>query len=347
MNHLERSLIALYALLLRLFPPTFRAEFASEMQEVFFQALRGARPEPSSNRRRIEMIRLFLREIVYLPAAIWSALEFRPVQVTSGIENPLDQDRPAPKVPGVEVDQRWIGEPSGWKEALLGAVPFLLYGLAYLLIALSERSGYYHADFRNYAPQMVFYGSVIGLLAGCARGFPRWSYGYLGMVLHFTLDIFNEHFSVIVFGQQIWIPVLIALGLGLLIARSFRSLEQLLQGVWRDWPRLAFLAYAALLPIYTIIFFDSDWGIAELYGLGFDTLILAAGAVVFLRSQMTWQRVVSLQVSMFLLALRGILFLDWSAGLTLFLFVSFWTALLLIPVLFSLVRWGVKSVQAR
>ncbi|MBE3039585.1 MAG: hypothetical protein IMZ62_12330 [Chloroflexi bacterium] len=351
MNRLERVLTGLYVYLLRLFPHLFRSEFESEMQRVFAQTVRSVGTAPGSLwKRKIGMIRLFLREVVDFPAAVWNALRFRPAQEAAGSDLLDGVGCADPETPGRQGDQHWIGEPSTWGEALLGAVPFILYGLAYFVVAFNERPGFHNPAlevYARYASQAVYIVSVVGLAAGCVKGFPSWSYAYLGMVLYAALNIFNTNLSMILLGRRAWILAAAAVLIALLVAHSLRPVGQLFLGIWQDWSRVALAFYAALVPIYTVIFLDGDWGTFELAGLGFDTLLLAAGAIVFLRSRTLWQRVAALQAAMFFLSCKGMLLAGWNTWLTLFLFVSFWGGLMLIPLLFGLLRRGAGFLLSR
>jgi hypothetical protein len=351
MNRLERVLTGLYVYLLRLFPRPFRSEFAAEMQQVFTQTVRSFRTAPGSLwKRKIGMIHLFLREVIDLPAAVWNALRFRSAQAAGGSDLPDGVGSAYPETPGRQGDRRWTGEPSTWGEALLGAVPFILYGLAYFVVAFNERPGFHNPAlevYTRYASQAVYIVSVVGLAAGCVKGFPRWSYAYLGMVLYAALNIFNMNFSVIFLGRRVWILAAAAVLVALLVARSLRPVKQLFLGIWQDWSRVALACYAALVPIFTVIFLDGNWGTFELAGLVFDTLLLAAGAIVFLRSRTLWQRVAALQAAMFFLACKGMLLSSWNIWVTLFDCVSFWGGLMLIPLLFALLRRGVGFLLSR
>jgi hypothetical protein len=76
-----------------------------------------------------------------------------------------------------------------------------------------------------------------------------------------------------------------------LITRSLRPLRQLILGVWHDWTRASF-AFYGLLPIACFIAFDEVRGDEPFVAaLG---VILALGAVAYLRSTAAWQRVASL-----------------------------------------------------
>jgi len=351
MNRLERVLTGLYVYLLHLFPRPFRREFESEMQRVFAQTMRSVGTASGPLRqRKIGMIRLFLREIVDFPAAVWHALRFCPAQAAAGSDLPDGVGRTYPETPARKENRRLTGERSTWGEALLGAVPFILYGLAYFIIALNERSGFHNPALEFYArhaSQVVYTVSVVGLAAGCVKGFPPWSYAYLGMVMYAALNIFNTNLSMILLGRRVWILAAAAVLIALLVARSLRPAGQLFQGIWQDWSRVALACYAALVPIYTVIFLDGDWGSFELAGLGFDTLLLAAGAIVFLRNRILWQRVAALQAVTFFLICKGMLLSGWNTWLTLFLFVSFWGGIMLIPLLFGLLRRGFGFLLSR
>ena len=98
----------------------------------------------------------------------------------------------------------------------------------------------------------------------------------------------------------------------------------------------------------TVIFFDMDWGVFQLYGLFFETVLLAAGAVAFLRSRTIWGRVLSLLAAVVILVVKGLLggWLDgqfWPA-------ITFFTILagsLLLPAVIGLLRRGVDALTSR
>ena len=176
---------------------------------------------------------------------------------------------------------------------LLGALPFLLFGLAYLLEGVAELGGYDCPAFTLLdgslnrptitltAEMGVYFVCALGLLFGVLKGFPRWSYAYLGMSLYFGWSYNNQNYYGVFYKWWVWLPSFAAILLGLLLTRSLKPLARLLRGTWNDWTRLSFALYAFALPMFTVIFFDGDWGVFQLYGLVFDTVLLAAGAVAF------------------------------------------------------------------
>jgi hypothetical protein len=303
--------------------------------------------------RRVKMARLFLREVWDFPR---TCLDARRYEVTLGTgETPAGR---ASYREG-EMTETWVGRRAPWTAAFVGALPFLLFGLAYLLEGITELGGHYGPAFNlqdgsfldrplNHpaiiltAPIGVYFVFVLGLSFGILKGFPRWSYAYLGMSIYFGWYYSNGRFQGVVYGLWAWLPLFAAIILGLLLNRSLQPLIRLLRGAWNDWTRLSFALYAFALPMLTIIFFDDDWGVLQLYGLVFDTVLLAAGAVVFLRSRTTRGRVLSLLVAFLILALKG--FREgWLDG-QIWPMVSFtllYSGLLLLPGLIGLLRGSV------
>ena len=209
-----------------------------------------------------------------------------------------------------------LDPPTGWGWVLLGILPFLLFGLAYLVQAVHELGGLasWPPGLVRTAP-LIAYGALSLVLAlGWLFGLPRWSLPYLGIGLYFG----SYYSDVTIYGQrygfQGWLPFLTGLVVGLLVSRSLVPFFHLFRSIWRDWTRLSLGIYAYLIPLMSIVFTDSDYGYREVYGLVFDTLLLAAGAALYLRSRSTWKKVASLEAAMLLLLLRNVLMGDWYGG---------------------------------
>ena len=357
-------LTRLYSHLLKLYPDRFLDEFGGEMGDVFAQALSAlddSATPPAA--RRVKMAGLYFREAWYFPLAY---LDARRYQLSLGAD-----DTPLGITSFGEQDttETWVGRRASWGEALLGALPFLLFGLAHLLDGFAELGGHYGPAFNLLdgslldgslnrsaiiltLPMGVYFVCALGLLFGVLKGFPRWSYAYLGMSLYFGLYYFSGSFHGVHYGSWAWLPAFAAIILGLLLTRSLQPLARLLQGTWNDWTRLSFAIYASTLPMLTIIFFDNDWGIFELYGLIFETVLLAAGAVAFLRSRTIWSRVLSLLAAVLILVVKGVLggwFGEhlparyWPA----LLFITIYFGLLLLPAVIGLLRRGVDALSSR
>jgi hypothetical protein len=239
----------------------------------------------------------------------------------------------------------------------MGALPFLLFGLAHFLIAIHELGKLTNLTSRPW----LFYGSglllliAIGLAIGGIKGYPRWSYAYLAMAVFLSSNYSNGTFYGVAYGWRFWVPLIVAILVPLLLTRSLRPLARLIRGAWNDWTRLSFALYAFLLPLYTILFFDSKWGTNELISLAIDTLLLAAGAIAFLRSRTIWQRVVFLQAAMFIQACKGFLFAGWLGGSHVFsldlwivlIGLLFFGGFMFLPGLVGLLQRGVSALSTR
>ncbi len=174
-----RLLTHLYALLLRLYPRRFRAEFGEEMHAVFAEAVREA-----AGRDAASLIKVCLQEIKDFPMSLlheyWHTLK------TKGIG--LAEAR----------------TPGSWWAAILAGLPHLLYalmiyapvmiyelrtyGLAEIVAPLrhSERWGY------AYPGQLIpAFWSLVAIMSavGLWRGLPRWSASWLGYGLSGTWGV--------------------------------------------------------------------------------------------------------------------------------------------------------------
>lgn len=193
-----------------------------------------------------------------------------------------------------------------WGEALAGMVPFLAFGLTTVLYDVLLHL--YPVWFWEFAA--CYAVLLIGLGVGWGKGFPRWSYPYGGLALVLTwswmgipaenlwahniwiLKRYNQ-----LLGWRAWIPFLLMGVIALLLTRSVRPLRQLLTGVWHDWTRLPFGLYG-VMPMLVWINFDE---VSATYAVPYEvasTLVLAAGALAYVRSARTSQGALALLTSM-------------------------------------------------
>lgn len=96
-------------------------------------------------------------------------------------------------------------------------------------------------------------------------------------------------------GWRSWILLAIVVVLALAWTRSLRPLGALIGGVWRDWTRLSFASYG-LMPVVLLIAFDEMMG--EEPVLVALNVVLALGALVYMRATQDWQRALALLVTL-------------------------------------------------
>jgi len=259
-----------------------------------------------------------------------------------------------------------------WGEALAGMLPFLTIGL---LMALDPHLSQSASIVATYAAVLIGLGvPLIGLGMGWVKGFPRWSYPYGGFVLaviSLLLEsnlhrwIFNRYDTWVMFFRRlpgladvvfylmfgrynVWLLFLAMAVMALLLSRLWRPLRPLYQGTWHDWTRLSFGFYG-VMPLVLVIAFDDVIPTFRAPYLVASMLILAAGAVAYVRSAGVWQRTLALLTGMTL---------SWAvttAGVATFYHAATWdmirgwvllAALMLVPMLLGLLRRQVEALQA-
>jgi len=143
------------------------------------------------------------------------------------------------------------------------------------------------------------------LIVSWRNGFPRWSLPLWVLMLVLSLYMMNAATPGLWFfgyssghnglwGWRSWIPLAVVAVIALVWTRSLHPLGDLIGGVWRDWTRLSFGLYG-LMPFVLLIAFDEIIG-EELVLLVLD-IILALGAVVYMRVTQEWQRALALLIA--------------------------------------------------
>jgi len=284
----------LYALLVRLYPHGFRAEFGEEMRAVFTDAVAEA-----AEQGRLPVAMVCLREVRDLPSALLREIvsdsrDRRKEALMSGtIRSPVRD----PSLPD---------DPASWAATLAGMALFLLLGLD-LIMGEIPYGWPYPAWFLHLRGALLLSTlalPAIGLGIGWIRTFPRWSYPYIGHVLLFSLymmnvttpglRIFNYTFgSNDLWGWRAWIPLLAMVVVALLITRSLRPLLRLFTNAWRDWTLLTFGMFG-FMPLVVAVGFDEVDRLYSLYFMVALTIVMCGAALAYLRSTRLGQRVLAL-----------------------------------------------------
>ncbi|MGE5220977.1 MAG: hypothetical protein ACM3PY_00975 [Omnitrophica WOR_2 bacterium] len=273
----------LYHWLLSLYPPGFRAEFGSEMEQVFLQEA-----EDASRIGGTRLVRLLLRELLALPAVSWrlhkgnreyiymETNDVTPVRSFNASPHPL--------------------APLTRSETILGMLPFILVGIGSILTKVPYNSSQGEWLFRMASILILATYPVIllVLLAGWLSGFPRWVYPYLVYSIVSSFSLMNSStpgltlFGISMWGGALWgwrawVPLGVISILALLFSRPpWKPLAQLIKNVWNDWSLLVFGLYG-MLPLAVSVFLDEMEP-----GYSFPTAIIAvlfilAGALLYLK----------------------------------------------------------------
>ena len=269
----------LYAAILYLYPSRFRAEFGEEMRAIFVESI--------DNAGKTSALFIVLRELRDLPGtlfALYSANWLRG---------------------GAFVMENELFSPSTRRQALIGALPFLAFGIATMIFE-ADRNFPFKSDHITLA---LYTLALTGLLAGWVRGFPLWSYGYLGWALVLSGTGHVSAFGV-PWGRQVWIPFGIVILVALLWTRSLNPIKKFFKDIWNDWSRLVLTTFA--LISWVVLIYDENhhpWLMAFIFGA---TLAAAAGAWFFLRSSSLKGRIFSVTGSFIAAVVLGSL--SWSTG---------------------------------
>lgn len=287
MKRCAQILVRIYARMLALYPRRYRADYGEELQTVFSLVVNEA-----AQRGRLSVIRLGWRELRDLPAAV--IREYRRERRKRKMETSTSAQTGA--------------ERSSWGETLAGLWPFLFLGPVSVTMAyLTMPAWFQYSEEPKYLSIVFVLSMLVGLGAGWAKGWPRWSYPYIGFAMVVGGLAIGGTVSSMVFtvGPE-WpvLPqVLIAVGVfGLivgiltLIARAWRPLHSLYRGIRQDWTRLSFGLFPAVLVIFGSVDLDED----PIFTLNVfvPSLIVLAGALVYLRSTTKVQRILALLVSL-------------------------------------------------
>jgi hypothetical protein len=286
-----RLVTRLYALLLRLYPRRFRAEFEDEMQAVFADAVVEA-----SQRGGASLAVVLLRELRDWPAALMREHQRERRKREVGTQT------------GFSVTSAPVGkERLSWAETLAGLWPFLIFGPVSILLAYP----YPMPEWRVVLSSRILMASValfpLGLGIGWFKRWPRWSYPYLGLALlvlggFVGNAIFRAVFEV---GPEwpVWPQVMIAIGVFaltigvlLLAARAWRPLRSFYEGVRRDWTQLSFGLFVSAGILFGLIEHEEDPALTVF--VFFPSLIVLLGAFVYLRSATKVQRILALLISL-------------------------------------------------
>jgi hypothetical protein len=174
-------------------------------------------------------------------------------------------------------------------QALIGTFPFLAFGFSAII---EEADGLF--PIRGQDAEMVVYGlCLVGFLIGWIRGFPLWSYSYLGW--SFLLAYFNTNWGIYSDPDfQVWIPFGIIILIAILWTRSLNPIKKFFRDIWHDWTRLTLAMFTFVGFAWMAAAYDENHHPQLLWFMLAATLATSAGIWFFLRSASLKGRVLSL-----------------------------------------------------
>ena len=278
-----------YALLLHLFPKSYREEYSEELRAVFGLAL-----DHALKIGWMEAASVVLRELISLPPAI--------------VYEHLRERRNEKMIRNF--DSYFYFASGSWKEYLTALIPFFLAGGLMPVLNYLGRAGVTTNAIRTVIMLALFGLFLILLVVGVKVGMPRWSLPYLG----FLLAILSTYFFSMIFGTPLyflfgnlrdqslliidilwggifWYGLLSAIVVLMIASRTIPSFQRFRS----DWTQLCFILYGGV-PFALWLTFDEYVGDEPYMFASF--LVLAVGAWFYLRSQGQWTRFGSLFVAL-------------------------------------------------
>ncbi len=212
-----------------------------------------------------------------------------------------DQDSLFPPQP-VDLQNQNPEQPAPWKESLLALGPFILWPFLSAWdgwLAWYSKCRFFPGTLLPVLTLTLVFSPLLAFLVVLAvsvkRAFPRWTLPYWGLVGVFFLYLMT--FSGTIAGQNfdggwwIWLPVMLAAGLGAWLGLKSNRSGWRKQSSKNDWTSITFVIYG-ILPAMLVTGYDEVHD-SQLMILS-SMLILAAGALFHMRSTHLWQRALSL-----------------------------------------------------
>jgi hypothetical protein len=328
----------LYKLTLRAYPSDFRANFAEEMAGVFQESLtRQARQTFWA------ALLVIWRECYQLPLALWRThLAAWQKSGAGGIVRRFVSQSPFHDLPPADDGRH------SWRQTLLELIPFIATAVC-LFIFIYYRPAWLPNGWQRQWTGLGWFALLFTLpafLLGLARGLPRWSYPFAGLLLGYSLLLAHGYRLLYFWSGTIAAVVLLGVTAVYIHLRS-----QPLPPFWRrlgqsaalDWTRLAFGLYG-LTPGLILLAFDTVYRPDRAPHMAFSLALLVAGALVYSRSRQQRRQYSSLLAAVSAVMLPPLLYqpgvAGWIGPLWLFMI-----SLLLLPPLARLLYqvWIIES----
>lgn len=292
-------LASIYRSLLLLYPAQFRQEFGTEMAVVFDQRI-----EDAADAGGWAVTAVCLHELKDTPQALAGAYRYDWVARWRSAVYQLRYSVSALDLPPPPPDGR-----RSWLHAGLELSLFLLTGA--MLLAVTYLPGQslpagWQRDL-GFLTRVITPLALPPLLLGVARGLPRWSYPYGGLLLGlYALRAYEARL----------LPMLAALLLAYVIVAAIALIGnpqrlplpvpvlRIGQSVMLDWTRLSFAVYGAS-PLALIMAFDDGFADSRTPYLALGVLAMVTCALIYCRSHRRGAQLGALLAGMTLLIWAG------------------------------------------
>ncbi|MEE4195676.1 MAG: hypothetical protein V2J07_10810 [Anaerolineae bacterium] len=206
----------------------------------------------------------------------------------------------------IPVPDHTDNKPSSWLETAAALFLFAFSGLELITNEIPHEyafpSPFTTIDRIFFLGQFLLY--PILLCIGWIKGFPRWSYPYVGQVILFSLYMTQVSTPGFLFGRELWrwrawIPLLIVCFIALLVTRSLRPLLNFFTNIVEDWTLLTFGMFGCMSLLIGISFDEMD-RLFSLYFMVILVILMIVTVILYMRSSTQKKRISTLLVGIFL-----------------------------------------------
>lgn len=193
-------------------------------------------------------------------------------------------------------------------EIFAGVGLFLFLGLFLSFMELPYEWGWIerNSTLGSYIFGVQFILPATGYCVGWIKGFPRWSYPYVGVSLLISLYLMNgstpgiSFFGYEVFGRELWgwrswIPLLTATVVALIISKSFKPVKRFFTNGWEDWTLFTFCMFGWMPLLVWVVFDEVDNLYTIYFALGLNAVMILS-AYAYMWGTRIWQRALALGI---------------------------------------------------
>lgn len=276
-SFLVSPLTHLYRLILSVYPAAYRAQFGREMYDTFIEGIEDAESHGALGW-------FLLKELRDTPKALanaywngWMMKLQNGIQVLQDIASTSD-------LPPVPPDGR-----DSWRQAFLELSLFLITALLLLLVTylpFVEMNAGWQRD-PEFLGKVIMPLTLPFLLVGLARGLPRWTYPFGGLLMGY--QVFVSYQSSMGLFLFIMVLAFLALAVAEVVTNPRRSLlplplRRVGQSLSVDWTRLSFGLFGAM-PLVILLAFDDAHINSRTPYLALSALTMVVCALIHCRSR--------------------------------------------------------------
>ena len=276
MNSLFKLVNRLFMQMLRLHPLAGTSDFYEEMRSTYAEVI-----SESSTQGRQRLWGQMLAEIFDLPAVIVRSWIYGRKAMAELLTSPDETSTPTP-----------------WKTALLSLLPFFWLGpvmlsVGYLPFWSDPLLGKWIWPGEGILITAVFLG---GSILGARRGFPRWSFPYVMMIVIAITTLATELLRNTSLHNQQFLVLLVVVVAAAVVTLRWRPFRPFWTHIRQDWTYLSYGLFALVMLLSSTV--DHDETPRLTMQVLLPSLITLTGALVQLRSTSRRGRILALAISL-------------------------------------------------